>query len=226
MITVINDFNTRVKEIDGYFKLLDRIINQEAQLYFPSKGSHKYQNFDEELVKVLKANSFLLLYNLIESSIKLSITEIYDGITLKTKRYEDVTENIRKIWINENYKNFKNKGTDFIFDTINSITDDIIELKFKHEKVISGNIDGQKIRDFSSAIGFSETTHYTAKKGVRLYQVKTQRNNLAHGAISFSECGRQYTFEDLIAIKQQVIVYLRGILKNIKSFLDNEDFNL
>lgn len=226
MVTTINDFNTRVQEIDGYFKLLDSIINQGAQLHYPTKKNQKFKNFDEELIKVLKANSFLLLYNLIESSIKLSITEVYDSITSRTKKYDDVTDQIRKIWISENYKNFKDKGTDFIFHTINNITEDVIEIKFKHEKVISGNIDGQKIREFSNNIGFSNTTHHRAKNGVKLHQVKTQRNNLAHGAISFSECGRQYTYEDLLEIKQQVIIYLRGILNNIKTFIDDETFGI
>jgi hypothetical protein len=224
MITVINDFDTRVREIDGYFKLLHSIINEDAMLFFPNKGSHKYKRIDDELIKVMKANCFLLLYNLIESSIKLSITEIYDSITLKTKKYDDVKDEIRKIWISENYKNFKEKGTDFIFDTIHSITEDIIDIKFKPEKVISGNIDGLKIREFSENLGFSNSTHHLAKNGVKLHQVKKQRNDLAHGAVSFSQCGREYTYEDLLEIKKQVIIYLRGIINNIKTYLDNEHY--
>ena len=224
MLTILNDFNTRVNEIDGYFKLLDSIINKNAKLYFPDNKSHKYKNIDEDLIKVLKANSFLLLYNLIESSIKLSITEIYDSISLRNKKYDEVTDQIRRIWIAENYKNFKDKGTDFIFNTINNIMEDIIEIKFKPEKVISGNIDGRKISEFSNTFGFSSVTHYKAFNGVKLHQVKTQRNNLAHGLISFAECGRQYTYDDLLMIKKQVIIYLRGILMNIKIYIDNEHF--
>ena len=68
-----------------------------------------------------------------------------------------------KIWILENYKKFKDKGTDFIFETIHNITEDIIDIKFKPEKVISGNIDGLKIREFSENLGFSNSTHHLAK---------------------------------------------------------------
>lgn len=225
MVTIINDFNTRVREIDGYFKLLDSIINQDVKLFFPNKKSHKFKKIDDELIKVMKANCFLLLYNLIESSIKLSITEIYDSITLKTKKYDDVKDEIRKIWISENYKNFKDQGTEFIYTTINNITDDVISINFKPEKVISGNIDGMKVREFSTMYGFSNSTHHLAKNGVKLHQVKKQRNDLAHGAISFSQCGRQYTYEDLFEIKQQVIIYLRGILNNINSYLVHEQYN-
>lgn len=225
MLTIINDFNIRVREIDAYFKLLDSFINQDARLFFPNKQSHKFKKLDDELIKVMKANCFLLLYNLIESSIKLSITEIYDTITLKTKKYEDVKDEIRKIWISEKYKNFKDQGTEFIFTTMNHIADDIIDIKFKPEKVLSGNIDGMKIRKLSTTYGFSNKAHYLARDGVKLHQVKKQRNDLAHGAISFSQCGRQYTYDDLFEIKQQVITYLRSILNNIKIYLDNEYYN-
>jgi hypothetical protein len=224
MLNVITEFNTRVKEVDVYFKLLESIINQDAKLYFPHKRSQRIRNYDDELIKVMKANCFLLLYNLVESSIKLAITDVYDAITGETKKYNEVTDQIRKIWISEKYGNFKDKGAEFIFEKINNIAQDIIDIKFKPEKVISGNIDGQKIREFSSLIGFSNTTHHLAKKGVTLHQVKTQRNDLAHGAISFSQCGRQYTYEDLLEIKQQVIIYLRGILNNIKKYLDSKNY--
>lgn len=226
MITIINDFNTRVSEINTYFKLLDSIINEDAKLFYPNKKTHKYKKVDDELVKVLKANSFLLLYNLIESSMKLSITEIYDSVSSTSKKYDDVKMQIRKIWISENYRNFEGKGTEFIFDTINNLAEDIIQIKFRPEKVISGNIDGKKIREFSGYIGFSDFTHHSAKKGVKLHQVKTQRNNLAHGSISFSDCGRQYTYEDLNTTKNQVIIYLRGIMKNIQTYIDNEHYSL
>lgn len=224
MVGVINEFNTRVTEIDIYFKLLDNVINRDAKLLFPSNKTHKSKEFDSELIKVMKANSFLLLYNLIESSVKLSITEIYDSITLKTQKYEDVKDEIRKIWISENYSNFKNKGTNFIFESITNIAEDVIDIKFKPEKVISGNIDGLKIREFATSVGFSNSTHHAAKNGNKLHQVKRLRNDLAHGAISFSECGRQYTYDDLFEIKQQVIIYLRGILNNIQKFLDDEKY--
>jgi hypothetical protein len=219
MTTVINEFNTRVKEIEVYFVLLEEIINQNAALYFPSKTKNKTKKIDEDLIKVLKANSFLLLYNLIESSIKLSITEIYDQISIKNKKYSEVVTEIRKIWITENYKNFQGKGTDFIFDTINNIAEDVISIKFNPDKIISGNIDGRKVRDFASQYGFSDKAHHLSKNGVRLHQVKTQRNLLAHGGLSFTECGRQYTYEDLVETKRQVIIYLRSILKNIDNYL-------
>lgn len=226
MTTVISEFNTRVQEIDKYFEMLERILLQDAQLYFPNKATHKIKAFDDELIKILKANCFLLLYNLIESSVKSSITTIYDHISANNKKYSEVVDEIKKIWIQENYKNFKERSTDFIFQKINEIADDVISVQFESDKVISGNIDGLKIREFAAKYGFSARTHRLSSNGVKLHQVKTQRNLLAHGSLSFSECGRQYTYEDLASVKSQVIIYLRGILKNIQRYLDHDEYLL
>ena len=58
----------------------------------------------------------------------------------------------------------------------------------------------EKITEFATKIGFSMRVHYSAGNGEKLHQVKTRRNNLAHGNISFSECGRDFTLEELVNI--------------------------
>jgi hypothetical protein len=224
MISVLSDFEKRVDEINVYFSLLENIEEKDAVLYFPYKRTHKYQPHNVELIKILKANLFLLLYNLSESSIKQSLSEIYEQISNEQLKYEEVIDEIKKIWIDEKHNNFKNKGTDNIFKAISNLAEEIIEIQFDSDKVISGNIDGRKIKEFSVKHGFSSSVHKNAKDGVKLHQVKTQRNNLAHGHISFAECGRNYTIGDLREIKHQVILYLRRILKNIEKYLDYKKY--
>lgn len=224
MISVLLDFEKRVDEINVYFLLLANIEEKDAVLFFPHKRTHKYQPHNVELIKILKANLFLLLYNLSESSIKQSLAEIYEQISNEQLKYEEVIDEIKKIWIDERHNNFKNKGTDNIFRAISILAEEIIEIRFDSEKVISGNIDGRKIKEFAVKHGFSSSVHKNAKDGVKLHQVKTQRNNLAHGHVSFAECGRNYTIGDLREIKHQVIIYLRRILKNIEKYLDDKNY--
>lgn len=224
MTTVISDFEKRVVEIELYFKFIESVINENAALYFEQKRNKKIQQINPELIKVLKANLFVLLYNLAESSIKLSLEEIYDSISSKNKKYIEVCEEIKKIWIKTKYNNFRNTGTNSIFQTINNMAQDVIEIRFDSEKLISGNIDGRKIKEFASQHGFSSKVSKYAKDGVKLHQVKTQRNSLAHGNESFAECGRRYTITELKEIKHEVIIYLRRILNNIKKYLDNNHY--
>ncbi len=141
-------------------------------------------------------------------------------------RYSDVIDQVKRLWINEKHKNFKDTGTERIFDIISNISEDIIELRFDADKVISGNVDGRKIREFSKTHGFSNKVHIKAKEGRNLHLVKTQRNHLAHGDISFAECGRNYSINDIKVIKKEVIIYLRAILRNISKHIDEKKYRL
>ncbi len=218
MTSVLVDFEKRVSEIEMYFSLIENIGEKDAKIYFPNNIRKKIQSHNIELIKVLKANSFLLLYNLCESSIKQSLTEIYDSISAERPKYSEVIDEIKKIWLVEKHKNFKNIAVDNIFAAINNLSEEIIDIKFS-DKIISGNIDGLKIKGFSNKHGFSSKVHKNAKDGNKLHLVKVQRNNLAHGIVSFAECGRNFTITELKEIKHQVIMYLRTILKNIEKYL-------
>jgi hypothetical protein len=224
MVTVLADFEKRVTEIELFFKHLENLEVDGALLYFPNRTRRKTQPHNNELIKVFKANIFLLLYNLAESSIKQSLTEVYDTISSENLSYRDVIDEIKKIWISQNHDNFRNMGTDNIFTAINQLATEIIDISFDSKKVISGNIDGRKIREFSAKHGFSDRTHRNANNGNKLYLVKTQRNNLAHGNISFAECGRNYGVGQLRDTKKEVILYLRNILRNIKKYLDDRKY--
>lgn len=222
MTTVIAEFETRVKEVDLYFKFLNELINDNAQLYFEQRSRNRKSNIDPELLKVLKANGFLLLYNLIEASTKKSIEKIYEKVSAEDLQYKDFRDEVKMRWIDHNYKNFQQKGSEEIFKAIEKIASDTINIKFNSKKVISGNVDALKIREFAAIYGFSDRTHYLAKNGSKLHFVKTNRNDLAHGVVSFAECGRQHTFEDLNKTRKEVIVYMRGILKNVDEYINKK----
>lgn len=226
MKVVINEFESRVKEIDIYFDFISDIIINKAELLFPKKAKNKYKPIDSELTKILKANAFLLLYNLVESSVKKSIEEIYNSLNKENAKYRVVTDEIKKKWIEINYKNFKGQTfvAEKIFATISTLEDDIINMTFNAAKTINGNVDSRKIREFSEIYGFSSKTHHTANDGNKLYVVKSKRNDLAHGTISFCDCGKEYSIDDVLLIKKQVITYVRGILKNVSKYIDDKKY--
>lgn len=89
---------------------------------------------------------------------------------------------------------------------------------------ISGNLDAKKIRELARVYGFSEVTKKAKRGGSDLLTVKNQRNLLAHGNLTFSECGRNYNINDLKRIKNEVIWFLEDILKNIKAYIDAREY--
>ena len=59
-----------------------------------------------------------------------------------------------------------------------------------------------------------------------LETVKDRRNDLAHGTLSFAECGRDYSIEDLNDIKAETVLFLKGLLQGMKQYYDEKQYKL
>ena len=74
MQTVLLDFHTRVQEVNQYFEFLEMLIQEKTKSPMSAdNGEQKITAIDPELAKILKANAFLLLYNLVESTMRNAI---------------------------------------------------------------------------------------------------------------------------------------------------------
>lgn len=223
MQDVLDTFDERVAEINLYFKMLASFEEPDVQLYFPHKGSRKYQPPNPDWLKTLKATAFLLIYNLVESSVRDGIGAIYaraqaDGCTM-----ENLEERIRKLWIDQSFKDlktiesFQQKGHELVRMALDRTVADL-----RKERIpISGNLDDAKIRELCDKHGMSFSQQRVATMGSKLTTVKFKRNALAHGNESFAECGRQFTVADLLEIKKQAERYLRGVLGTIKRYVNS-----
>ena len=56
--------------------------------------------------------------------------------------------------------------------------------------------------------------------------VKERRNDLAHGTLSFAECGRDYSIDQLIDIKKETVLFLKGLLTGMKKYYDEQQYKL
>ena len=122
-------------------------------------------------------------------------------------------------------KNFKDRNTDKLLPIVTNISTDIVSKCFDSEKLISGNLDAKEIRKIAKSYGFSYETHARiTKDGNKLLTVKNKRNDLAHGISSFCDCGKDYTIEELLKIKQEIIFYLKEILQNIEQYINTESY--
>ena len=72
-------------------------------MYFPDRKKSK--DYDKDLIKILKAGLFLLLYNLAESTVRQALTAIYDEIPVQNVKYHEVIDLIKKIWISHQHEN-------------------------------------------------------------------------------------------------------------------------
>ena len=222
MNTVLLDFNTRAQEVDDFFIFLHGLSKQTTKLAVAdSAGQYQIQSLNRDLEKTLKANGLLLLYNLVESTMRNAIVAIFDEFKNQAISFDQLKPEIKMIVL----QNLKKRSLEEIYLQINQISTDIIIATFNSKKLFSGNVDARLIKEIAEKYGFSYQTDFAkTKNGQNLVVIKRNRNDLAHGVKSFKEVGQCKTIEDLLKIKDEVIEYLRQILENIKTYLDNQEY--
>ncbi len=228
MQDVIDAFDERVAEINLYFKMLEALDEPDVKLFFPNKRTRQYQSPSPDWVKTLKATAFLLIYNLVESSVRDGIGAIYDQAKADGCTMETLEANIRKIWINQTYKNLKTIESfqQTGHELVRLALDRSVAALRKDRIPISGNLDDKAIRELCDKHGMTFSNQKVASLGSKLSTVKAKRNALAHGNETFAECGRQFTVNDLIEIKKQAEKYIRGVLRNIKRYVDGGKYRV
>lgn len=226
MQTILDMFDERVQEIDLYFKAMEELEQGNAD---DCPNSHY---FDNEFIKILKANTLLMIYNLVESTVMGGILEIYEKLKQDGLTYTGVRKGIKDIWFaykfrqvydpQAHYNSYKDKA----MEIINSIlTGEIVELD-RTAAAIKGNLDAQQIRNVCHEHGIHFTPEEGSRGGIVLEMVKDQRNALAHGLLSFAECGRNYSIPDLDKIKLETVLFLRGLLSGMKQYYDHKQYKL
>ncbi|RAY17718.1 MAE_28990/MAE_18760 family HEPN-like nuclease, partial [Enterobacter kobei] len=73
--------------------------------------------------------------------------------------------------------------------------------------------------------GFSTSSDYIhTKHGEKLSTIKQHRNDLAHGNVSFSEIGKNVSYQDLENVSLEVIAYLDAIATNIEDYIHSDGY--
>ena len=96
MQETIDTFNERIQEIDLYYAALNALYEDETLKSDNDKYNKKY--FNGDFLKILKSNALLMIYNLVESTIMGGIIEIYDELQQEGITYQQVRQEIQKIW--------------------------------------------------------------------------------------------------------------------------------
>lgn len=225
-------FNERMQDINEYFSFIQILINKRPLLSYKENPTDEPTTIaiDIDMTHILKANAFIILYNLIEASISNAIEDIHkvfmsnDALCVDT-----IHENLTRVAFKS--LNSPNGQIDFSQGNIAKII--LKEWLAAHKKLIeanknplfSGNVDAQKIREVAEKYGFSSDTNTEfTRNGYNLLSIKTARNDLAHGSESFRNKGRDTSIDILVEMKDEVFHYLNCILNNIQTYLDTQSY--
>lgn len=227
------DFDTRAKEVDEYFDFVKKILSAKSEIELlddeEAARSFKYFFYTDEagttcssrvttdLQKALKANGFLLVYNLVESTMKNALEAVIMHLVAEGVGFDDLSSKVKVIVL----KNAKSCNPERLEPVLSQIGLDLIQHTFRKEDLFSGNLDAREIRETMQTYGIVKR-HIV--NGDCLLTIKTQRNALAHGTVSFAECGKDYDVTELIKYKDDAKAYLQATLTDIEHFLLNDGY--
>jgi hypothetical protein len=235
------EFLNRKKEIEKYFDFLSKIEHDTPVLHYSLTGVSDIHEIDKELQKILKANGFLLIYNLVEAVTRITLIEYLNSISKSNISIKKLHEDIQRLWVsNKRFadKKIGNKSEEMIFQELyneivsNTLVSFTTELKNDKGEVIkqfvklSGNVDADVIRKLAKEYGFDSNVGKAEKAGADLVTIRTNRNYLAHGIKTFTECGGKFSVIDLCKYKKNALFYLESILSNIESHIKGEKYQV
>ena len=233
------EFQNREIEINKYFDFLTKLDNDVPTLHYTTLGVNQAHIIDSNLLKILKANGFLLIYNLVESVTRILLVEFLNSISKSNISFEKLNQDIQNLWIaNKRFadKNIKNKSEETIFQEIykeivtNTFVSFTTEIKNNQGEItkefieLSGNVDATKIRRLALKYGFDSKVGEAEKAGADLEEIRRKRNYLAHGRLSFMECGAKVSVIDMCKYKDNAIFYMHSIIMNIENHIISGKF--
>ncbi|MFK7950874.1 MAG: MAE_28990/MAE_18760 family HEPN-like nuclease [Saprospiraceae bacterium] len=233
MIDAINDFNDTKIEINKYFDFLEKVDGLNIGvpfIHYPINPSIPSYKIDEEVSKILKANAFLMLYNLTEATIKNGIWELLTRVESEQIPYKDLKEELKNIWLDRKLQiEFKSKDNAIVKQlskVIESVLNNtlIFYTDKKQIKFESGNLNIDTIKKTAKLYGFAKVDEVHTNQKEAFKKVKAERNNLAHGDKTFSDCGNDYSFNDLKNYKDYVFDYLERVLQSIETFINDKGY--
>ena len=217
MINTRTEYNKRLGEIELYFSTISLLDEGKCTIScIDILNREKKFEIDENLSKILKANGFILLYNLIEATIRNSIVAIVNNLNASNVTFRELTDELRKLLIHQEFKSLDNENILNLSKKI--LEDEMLSLQSECIK-ISGNVDARKIRELAERLGCEQVPN-----GEGLVIIKDKRNKLAHGEFTFAEIGKNYTVQDIIQLKEETKSYLSQVLDKIQVYISNQNY--
>lgn len=234
-MTIREEFNKRVAEINSFYEILSII-----ELENPHISANKIEDesvvetelqINSSKVDTLRSTTYLLLYNLIESTVYNSVISIFDEISDKGLKYFDIVEDVQKYWLNNLYKHDDKKKKETIIETIMNVAiqifNDTIVLA-SNEINYGGSLDAKTIfataKSMKIDIGNVHRIYDENKHGQTLKEIKQKRNWLAHGEKSFIEVGSTSSFGQLEEAKSNVFDFLSEFISAVESYIANQQY--
>lgn len=229
-------FEERLVEIEAYLGFLDS-VEVEARTGPPRVGATGALITTQQQ-RILYSGVFLQLYNLVESTIVRCIDEVtQSAIASATWAPGDLTSDLRREWVRVMARTHVDLSYENRLESALVLCEHLVAAlpvtEFALEKGGGGNWDDDAIEKIANRLGFQLNVNQAVYSGVKrpfrddlgsLGLVRKLRNSLAHGSISFAECGENVTVGELRDLADRTAAYLREVVKAFEAYIKDRGF--
>lgn len=232
MLNLKSDFEDRIDEVNQFFSFMSIVneIDTHKNSKNGSTNSTVIAAINRDTQKILRSQCFLMLYNLIEATLRIGIQNIMDSINDEKVHLNQLSNKYQDVFllsISTKYSEQTNrKGiATSLKQFIDQITNEPIQFIDNIDNS-SGNVDYRFMEDQKKLFGLickkPLTDLENLKKG--MLKVKRERNLLAHGNKSFKKAAEMLTPKELIDYKELVVEYLRIYVDAVEQFIIDKEF--
>ena len=227
------DFESTKKEIEKYLTFLQHVENGDLVLKNSAFNVGEGFSIDTELTNILKANTFLLLYNLVESTIRNLLWDIFLALQQDKVPYQELVQEIKFLLIERkvsvDFSSTNETITKQMLDILESAFTDL-ELLHPSEKrnihLSGGNLGFKEIQRTFKKYGIKDITESDKKQPNSFNETKEKRNSLAHGEKTFKDCGKGYSYKDLKEHNDYIVEFLERIIDVIENYIQNKSYKI
>lgn len=228
-------FEERLKEIEAYLDFLEALETQ-VQDGTPQLGRNK-KTITVEQQRILYSGVYLQLYNLVESTVTLCLDAVSQTINSNSTLPHHLSNDLLKEWVRFLARTHTDLSYEKRLESAISLCTHLVEQHpisdFDLKKATGSNWDDDEINRIAKRLGFKIQISPNVCKGIKqpfrndmgsLKLIKQLRNQLAHGTLSFVECGEDVTASELRDLTERTSLYLREVVTCFKSSIDNYEF--
>lgn len=223
------EFEDKCMEIERYLEFLDR-LDSGSDNHLLSKNTHNTWEasvISREVQKTIRASTYLLIYNLLESSMCNALDSIHLTLESENIDIQVVSKKIKKVI----YNNLKNGLGDKSIDDLIHSNIDLRSVIMKHgynkKDLLSGNFDAEVLKKIEKRYGF-QSYPLNGQQGLfspqTIREIKIKRNELAHGALSFEQCGQSIPINSMTSKYNEAKNMMLSIFNGLNNFLNQKAY--
>ena len=227
-------FEERLQEIETYLDLLEA-IERLVRDGTPKIGETPITTQQQ---KILYSSVYLQLYNLVEATVTWCMEAVASATADKSRWLPgDLSELLRREWVRTAARTHVDLNDEKRLQSAVDLCERLIQtlpvMTWTLDRRGAGSWDDSEIEAITRRLGCKLTLSTEVYSGIKrnirddkppLVLIKDIRNRLAHGSLSFGECGDNHTVFDLREIKDRTASYLRAVIAAFQSYVDTYEF--